>query len=78
VGNIIYLAFGQMVNQPWDAPDFMDNQKSSNLQEEGNSKALEAKQSEKLEEAKRKESEAGLEIQKPNKKEESEENRSQN
>jgi len=48
-----------MVNQPWDAPDFMDNQKSSNLQEEGNSKALEAKHSEK----------AGLEIQEPNKNE---------
>jgi len=58
-----------MVNQPWDAPDFMDNQKSSNLQEEGNSKALEAKHSEKLEEAKRKQSKAGLEIQEPNKNE---------
>jgi len=67
-----------MVNQPWDAPDFMDKQISSNLQEEGNSKALEAKQSEKLEKAKRKESEAGLDIQKPNKKEGSVQNLSQN
>jgi len=67
-----------MVNQPWDAPDFMDKQISSNLQEEGNSKALEAKQTEKFEEAKRKESESGLDIQKPNKKEESVESLSQN
>ncbi|XP_017077591.1 putative inorganic phosphate cotransporter [Drosophila eugracilis] len=51
VGDLIYLAFGQMVSQPWDAPDFLDNQRSSKLQEEGNSKALESKQSEKLEEA---------------------------
>jgi len=63
------ILMGIVNNQPWDAPDFMDNQKSSNLQEEGNSKALEAKHSEKLEEAKRKQSKAGLEIQEPNKNE---------
>ncbi|BFG06418.1 putative inorganic phosphate cotransporter [Drosophila madeirensis] len=50
VGNIIYLFFGQMVNQPWDAPDFLDKQLSSNLQEQGNAKALEAQQSERSEE----------------------------
>ncbi|KAI8037537.1 hypothetical protein M5D96_009690 [Drosophila gunungcola] len=46
VGNLIYIAFGQMVNQPWDAPDFMDKQRSLNLQEDGNAKALEAKRKE--------------------------------
>lgn len=57
VGNIVYVAFGKMVNQPWDAPDFMDKQRSSNLQEVGHSKALEAQGNEKVEEAKRNESE---------------------
>ncbi|KAH8305996.1 hypothetical protein KR018_009810, partial [Drosophila ironensis] len=60
-GNIVYVLFGQMVNQPWDAPDFMHKQQSSNLQEQGHAKALEAKQSEMAEEAKRKELEAGKE-----------------
>ncbi|XP_017053760.1 putative inorganic phosphate cotransporter [Drosophila ficusphila] len=61
VGNIIYVVFGQMVNQPWDAPDFLDKERSSNLQEEGNSKALEAELNKKLEEPKPKAIEAGLE-----------------
>lgn len=56
VGNIVYLVFGQMVNQPWDAPDFLTKQQDSHLQEEGYSKALEANQF--LEDEKRKESEA--------------------
>ncbi|XP_017090887.2 putative inorganic phosphate cotransporter [Drosophila bipectinata] len=58
VGNIVYLMFGQMVNQPWDAPDFLSKQKDSHLQEEGHSKALEANKSQFLEDEKRKESEA--------------------
>ncbi|KAH8284769.1 hypothetical protein KR054_000870, partial [Drosophila jambulina] len=62
VGNVIYLIFGQMVNQPWDAQDFLDSQRSLNLQEQGvDAKALEARISEELHEAKRRESEAGSE-----------------
>ncbi|XP_043643694.1 putative inorganic phosphate cotransporter [Drosophila teissieri] len=74
VGNIVYVTFGQMVNQPWDAPDFMDKQRSSNLQEVGLSKALEAQQSEKVEEAKRKESEAASEKKESNESEGTKEN----
>ncbi|XP_016928173.3 putative inorganic phosphate cotransporter [Drosophila suzukii] len=68
VGDLIYLAFGQMVTQPWDAPDFLDKERSPNLQEEGYSKALEAKESTNVDEAKRKEIEAGLESEEPKKK----------
>jgi len=57
-----------MVTQPWDAPDFLDKERSPNLQEEGYSKALEAKESTNVQEAKRKESEAGLESEEPKKK----------
>lgn len=35
VGNLFYIIFGRMVNQPWNAPDFLDNQHGGNLQEEG-------------------------------------------
>lgn len=58
VGNIVYLVFGQMVNQPWDAPDFLTKHQDSHIQEEGHSKALEANKSQELEDEKRKESEA--------------------
>ncbi|EDW09100.2 putative inorganic phosphate cotransporter [Drosophila mojavensis] len=46
-GNLFYIIFGRMVNQPWNAADFLDHQKQPLSQEEGRaakvkSKALEA------------------------------------
>lgn len=35
VGNLVYIIFGQMVNQPWDAADFLDKQLGDKRQEEG-------------------------------------------
>ncbi|EDW61459.1 putative inorganic phosphate cotransporter [Drosophila virilis] len=54
VGNLFYILFGQMVNQPWNAADFLDQQKAPICQEEGqaakaNAKAIEALQNEKQE-----------------------------
>ncbi|XP_068146652.1 putative inorganic phosphate cotransporter [Drosophila tropicalis] len=45
VGNLIYIIFGQMTNQPWDAADFLDTTQATKLQEEGQqAKAIEASQ----------------------------------
>lgn len=43
VGNLIYIIFGQMVNQPWNAADYLDNQQGEKLQEEGQTARASAK-----------------------------------
>ncbi|KAH8407680.1 hypothetical protein KR222_010695, partial [Zaprionus bogoriensis] len=43
VGNLVYIIFGQMVNQPWNAADFLDNQQDNKLQEEGQAERASAK-----------------------------------
>lgn len=43
VGNLVYIIFGQMVNQPWNAADFLDKQQGDKLQEEGQTARASAK-----------------------------------
>ncbi|XP_060657882.1 LOW QUALITY PROTEIN: putative inorganic phosphate cotransporter, partial [Drosophila nasuta] len=54
VGNLVYVIFGQMVSQPWDAADFLDKQKASHIEENGeaNLKAIHAKENAKQAEEK--------------------------
>ncbi|KAH8307261.1 hypothetical protein KR044_008643 [Drosophila immigrans] len=44
VGNLFYIIFGQMVNQPWNAADFLDSQQVGNIEEKGKptAKAIES------------------------------------
>ncbi|XP_034477191.1 putative inorganic phosphate cotransporter [Drosophila innubila] len=37
VGNLFFIIFGKMVNQPWNDPDFLDNQQKEKLQADGKS-----------------------------------------
>lgn len=52
VGNLVYIIFGQMVNQPWDAADFLDKQLSEKRQEEGQTAWASAKKAKEANEGK--------------------------
>ncbi|XP_017835983.1 putative inorganic phosphate cotransporter [Drosophila busckii] len=43
LGNLFYIIFGRMVNQPWNAADFLDNQQAENSQEAGQARRASAK-----------------------------------